>query len=162
MLWGVDTYRPGDAARGDRKALLSRIAAVLLGYAVAAVQALFTLNLLCTIVKVHGGLIAFAALGGIVALGVVVIVVAAGLPALYAQARQRGALAARVCLVSSVQAFLFPALHAARILVLPGLRPDTADYVVGGAGLAAGVLLAVLARLTRRRHSAPRSAPPRP
>jgi hypothetical protein len=123
----------------------ARIAAVVLAYTLAAVQFLATMNLLIDVIHLMGGLVAFGALMGLVALGIVALSFVIAIPSYYATGARRRAFLPRVLAVTGMQGFLFAALHLFRYLASRARAPRALDFLIGGAGLAAGIVCSVLA-----------------
>lgn len=118
---------------------------MVLAYALAAVQFLATMNLLLDVIRLMGGLVAFGALMGLVALGIVALSFVIAIPSYYATGARRRALLPRVLAVTGIQGFLFTVLHLGRYLVSRARAPGVVDCLVGGAGLAVGIVCSVLA-----------------
>ena len=138
-----------------------RILAVLLAYALGAAQFLATMSLLLDVIHVAGGMVAFGALMGLVALGIVALSFVIAIPAYYADGERRRTFLPRVLTVTGIQGFLFTALHGFHYVVNRAVVPGAMEFAVGGAGLAVGIACSVLAgnlfaRARRIRH-APRA-----
>jgi hypothetical protein len=135
-----------DASLGPRiRAAAPRYLAILLAFALGLVLFLATMTLLVDVIHVTKGLVAWGALAGLVVLGLVALSVVIAIPAYYATGQKRGTFAPRVLLVSGIEGFAFTLLLVARYVVNFFLTPVLLDFVIGGAGLAAGAICTVLA-----------------
>jgi hypothetical protein len=128
-----------------RRASLARLLCIAGSLVIGAVLFFLVINLLVTVIKAKGGMIAFGALAGIVASGLAALVFTFGMPAYYAAGIRRGELLPRALLVTSIQALLFLLLRVLHFVVVFFQRPSASDYALGAAGLVAAAACGIAA-----------------